>query len=56
MVGSKCSISDWVFVYVLRENYAAMSCVPERPPFVTDKCGKCYTDSHPIGLASLMLL
>ena len=30
MVGSKCSKSDWVFVYVFRENYAA------------DKCGKCY--------------
>ena len=29
--------SDWVFVYVLRENYAALSCVPEIPPFVTDK-------------------
>ena len=42
MVGSKCSKTDWVFVYVLRENYAAVSCVPERPPFVTDKYGKCY--------------
>ena len=42
MVGSKCSKSEWVFVYVLRENYAAVSCVTEIPPIVTDKYGKCY--------------
>ena len=42
MVGSKCNKSDMVFVHVLRENYASVSCVTERPPFFTDKCGKCY--------------
>lgn len=52
MVGSKCSKSDWVFVYVLRENYAAVSCVTERPPFVTDKYGKCYWQpSYRVGIS-----
>ena len=53
MVGSKCSKSDWVFVYLLRENSAAVSCVTERPPFVTDKYSKCYWEpSYRVGISA----